>query len=107
MVAGTLVGLTFLRRSPRCDRNLVGRQMPPGLDFSMQECAVQLLYELYELLWVLLAAGGFGKHSPISHLGLHGFTSVALLQSAQDHCMCRAKKRFAFVMYDLESHRSN
>jgi hypothetical protein len=52
--------------------------MPPGLNFSMQERPIQLLYELYEFLWVLLAAGCFGKYSPISHLGFHWFTSVAL-----------------------------
>ena len=52
--------------------------MTPGLNLSMQECPIQLLYELYKFLWVLLTAGCFGKYSPISHLGFHWFTSVAL-----------------------------
>ena len=52
--------------------------MSSGLNLSVQECAIQLLYEFYELLWVLLTAGCFGKYSPISHLGFHWFTSVAL-----------------------------
>src|SRR5579864_8984878 len=69
--------LTVLRGSPRCDRNLVGRKMTPGLNLSMQECPIQFLYELYKFLWVLLTAGRFGKYSPISHLGFHWFTSVA------------------------------
>jgi hypothetical protein len=52
--------------------------MTPGLNLSMQECPIQLFYELNKLVRVLLAAGCFGKYTPISHLGFHWFTSVAL-----------------------------
>jgi hypothetical protein len=52
--------------------------MSSGLNLSVQECAIQLFYELYKFFRVPLAAGCFGKYSPISHLGFHWFTSVAL-----------------------------
>jgi len=37
----------------------------------MQKHTIQLFYKLNEPLWILLAAGCFGKYPPISSLGFH------------------------------------
>ena len=64
--------------------------MPLDADFAIEKRSVQLLHELYQLLWILFAACCFGKYTPISHLGFHWFTSVALHYSAY-YCMYHAK----------------
>ena len=86
------------------DRDLVGRKMTPGLNLSMQECPIQLLYELYKLIWVLLTAGCFGKYSPISHLGFHWFTSVALFNlSWITACALPRSIAVCFVSFSLRA----
>lgn len=64
-------------RLPPC-RNSVRGKAPPCLNFSVQERTIQLLDKLNQLFRILFAAGCFGKYSPISNLGFHWFTSVAL-----------------------------
>ena len=66
------------RGFPRCDRlakgaggKLIHRQAAVGFNFAVQERAIQLLYELYQFLGILLLAGCFGKYTPISNLDFH------------------------------------
>ena len=79
---------------------LIRGQMSLGPDFAIKKRSVQLLHELYQLLWILFAACCFGKYTPISNLGFHWFTSVAL-RSAFTSCMCHAKNGSPFVLCGL------
>jgi hypothetical protein len=54
---------------------LVCGQVTSRLNLSMQEHPIQLFHKLNESFWILLAAGCFGKYSPISNLGFHWSTS--------------------------------
>jgi hypothetical protein len=50
---------------------LVSGIAPFHLQFAAKENAIQFLYQLDELFWVLLTAGGLRKYAPIIDLGLH------------------------------------
>jgi hypothetical protein len=50
---------------------LISGIAPFHLQFAAKENAIQFLYELDELFWVLLTAGGLRKYAPIIDLGLH------------------------------------
>src|SRR5262252_5338205 len=87
-MSGIPIGLTS-RRGPRGATEkqrekqlrgvgkLIRGQMPLDADFAIEKRSVQLLHELYQLLWILFAACCFGKYPPISNLGFHWFASVA------------------------------
>jgi hypothetical protein len=54
-----------------CSLKLICGRALACLNFFVQEDTIQLFDQLYELFWVLLVAGCFGKLAPICNLGLH------------------------------------